>query len=66
MHAHKQLSRIYLVSTLDVTHLIKCTSLYLTLAWRAWERGLVYAYVATLTVTTLAIKRRMRYLAIFR
>ena len=66
MRAHKQLSRVYLASTLDVTHVIKCTRFSLTLAGRAWERGLVYAYVATLTVTALAIKMRMRYPAISR
>ena len=32
-------SRVYLVSTLDVTHVIKCTRLSPSLAGRAWERG---------------------------
>ena len=35
--AHTQLSRVYLASTLDVTHVIKCTRLSLTLAGRDWE-----------------------------
>ena len=39
MLAHTQLSCVYLVSTLDVTHVIKCTGLSPTLARRAWERG---------------------------
>ena len=32
MHAHMQLSPVYLLSTLDVTHGIKCTRLFPTLA----------------------------------
>ena len=32
-------SRVYLASTLDVTHVIKCTRLSPSLAGRAWERG---------------------------
>ena len=32
-------SRVYLVSTLDVTHVIKYTRLSPSLAGRAWERG---------------------------
>ena len=39
MHAHTQLSRVHLTSTLDVTHVIKCTRLSLTLTGRAWEWG---------------------------
>ena len=39
VHAHAQLSRVYLASTLDVTHVIKCTRLSPTLTRRAWERG---------------------------
>ena len=39
VHAHAQSSRVYIASTLDVTHVIKCTRLSLTLAGRAWERG---------------------------
>ena len=39
MLAHTQLSCVYLVSTLDVTHVIKCTRLSSTLARRSWERG---------------------------
>ena len=39
VRAHAQLSRVYLVSTLDVTHVIKCTRLSSTLARRSWERG---------------------------
>ena len=39
VHAHVQLSCVYLVSTLDVTYVIKCTRLSLTLTMRAWERG---------------------------
>ena len=39
MSAYVQLSRVYLASTLDVTHVIKCTRLSPSLAGRAWERG---------------------------
>ena len=39
MHAHVQLSCIYLVSILDLTHVIKCTRLSSSLAERAWEGG---------------------------
>ena len=39
--AHTQLSRVYLASTLDVTHMIKCTRLSPTLTGRAWERGYI-------------------------
>ena len=39
MHAHAQLSCVYLVSTLDVTHVIKCARLSPTLTGRAWEQG---------------------------
>ena len=35
------LSRVYLASTLDVTHVIKCTRFSPTLAGRAWEPGYV-------------------------
>ena len=35
--AQAQLSRVYLVSTLDVTHVIKCTRLSPSLARRAWK-----------------------------
>ena len=37
--AHTQLSCVYLVSTLDVTHMIKCIRLSPSLVGRAWERG---------------------------
>jgi len=37
--AHVQISRAYLVSTLDVTHVVKCTRLFPSSAGRAWERG---------------------------
>ena len=39
VHAHTQLSRVYLASTLDVTHMIKCTRLSPTLTGRAQEQG---------------------------
>ena len=39
VHAHAQVSRVYLASTLDVTHVIKYTRLSPTLTRRAWERG---------------------------
>ena len=39
MSAHMQLSFVYLTSTLDVTHVIKCTRLSPSLAGRALERG---------------------------
>ena len=41
VHAHVQLSRVYLASTLDVTRVIKCTRLSPTLTGRAWERGYI-------------------------
>ena len=37
VHAHAQLSRVYLASTLDIMHVIKCTRLSPSLAGRAWE-----------------------------
>ena len=52
--AHAQLSCVYLVSTLDVMHVIKSTRLPPSLLGRAWERGYhycthvlssVYAYI---------------------
>ena len=39
VRAHAQLSLVYLASTLDVTHVIKCTRLSPTLTGRAWGRG---------------------------
>ena len=39
MRAHAQLSHVYLASTLDIMHMIKCTRLSPTLAGGAWERG---------------------------
>ena len=36
---HVQSSRVYLVPTLDIMHMIKCTSLSPFLAGRAWERS---------------------------
>ena len=39
VRAHAQSSHVYLASTLDVIHMIKCTRLSPTLAGRAWERG---------------------------
>ena len=37
VRAHAQLSRVYLASTLDVTHVIEYTRLSPSLAGRAWE-----------------------------
>ena len=42
VRVHMQLSCVYLVSTLDIMHVIKCTTLSATLAGRAWERGYTY------------------------
>ena len=39
VHARAQLSRVYLASTLDIMHVIKCTRLSPSLAGRAWEGG---------------------------
>ena len=39
VHAHTQLSRVYLVSTLYITHMIKCTRLSPSLVGKAWEKG---------------------------
>ena len=36
---HVQLSCVYFASTLHVTHVIKCTRLFPTLAERTWERS---------------------------
>ena len=59
--AHAQLSRVYLASTLDVTHMIKCTRLSPTLArraGRAWERG-----YALPTQTSLVLLSRQHDMA---
>ena len=37
VHAHVQLTHVHLASTLDITHMIKCTRLSPTLAGRVWE-----------------------------
>ena len=39
MCAHAHSGRIYLVSTLDVMHVIKSTKLFPSLVGRAWEQG---------------------------
>ena len=39
VHAYMQLSHVYLVSTLDIMHVIKYTRLSPSIAGRAWERG---------------------------
>ena len=39
VYARMQLSCVYLLSTLDVTHMIKCNRLSPSLAGTAWERG---------------------------
>ena len=39
MSAYIQLSHVYLLSTLDVMHVMKCTRLSLSLTERAWKRG---------------------------
>ena len=43
--AHAQLSHAYLVSTLNVTHVIKYTRLSPFLAGRAWERGYILVHM---------------------
>ena len=40
---HVQSSRVYLESTLDVMHMIKCTRLSPFLTGRAWERSYINA-----------------------
>ena len=54
MCANAQLSRVYLVSTLNVMHVIKSTRLSPSLVERAWQQGyhywthvlsIVYAYI---------------------
>ena len=42
-------SRVYLMSTLDITHVMKCTRLSPSLAGRAWEWG----YTRTFSVNTV-------------
>ena len=37
--AHMQLSLVYLVSTLDVMHVMKCTRLSTSLVGKAWKLG---------------------------
>ena len=43
MHVHVQLSCVYLMSVLDITHVIKCTRLSPSLAERTWEGGYAIA-----------------------
>jgi len=56
--AHMQLSCVYFASTLDVTHVIKCTRLSPTLAGRAWERGY---QKGALVATEIHISLRTRF-----
>ena len=50
VHAHGQFSCVYLTSTFDVTHVIKCTRLSHYLAGRAQERELPHVKICILTI----------------